>query len=52
LVEVLPHWRTPGADIYAVYPQRHQLSTRVRAFVDALSEGLQRLAPAATSHDA
>jgi DNA-binding transcriptional LysR family regulator len=47
LVEVLPHYRTPGADIYAVYPQRHQLSTRVRAFVDALAEGLQRLAPAA-----
>ena len=49
LVEVLPQWRTPGADIYAVYPQRHQLSTRVRAFVDALAEGLQRLAPAAAA---
>jgi len=47
LVEVLPQYRTPGADIYAVYPQRHQLSTRVRAFVDALADGLQRLAPAA-----
>jgi DNA-binding transcriptional LysR family regulator len=45
LVQVLPHYRTPGADIYAVYPQRHQLSTRVRAFVDALAEGLGQLAP-------
>ncbi len=34
LVQVLPHWRTPDADIYAVWPQRHQHSTRVRAFVD------------------
>ncbi|WP_321954254.1 LysR family transcriptional regulator [Paraburkholderia bannensis] len=37
LVIVLPDYRTPGADIYAVYAQRHQLSTRVRAFVDFLS---------------
>jgi DNA-binding transcriptional LysR family regulator len=34
LVPVLPLWETPEADIYAVYPQRLQLSTRVRAFVD------------------
>jgi DNA-binding transcriptional LysR family regulator len=34
LVPVLPHYETPDADVYAVYPQRHQLSTRVRAFVD------------------
>ena len=34
LVQVLPQWETPEADIYAVYPQRLQLSTRVRAFVD------------------
>jgi LysR family transcriptional activator of dmlA len=34
LVQVLPQYRTPDADIYAVYPQRHQLSARVRAFVD------------------
>jgi DNA-binding transcriptional LysR family regulator len=45
LVEVLASYRTPGADIYAVYPQRHQLSTRVRAFVDALAMDLERLAP-------
>lgn len=33
LVEVLPQYRTPDADIYAIYAQRHQLSPRVRAFV-------------------
>jgi DNA-binding transcriptional LysR family regulator len=46
LVEVLKQYRTPSADIYAVYPQRHQLSTRVRAFVDALVEDLQKRGPA------
>lgn len=34
LLPVLPQWQTPEADIYAVYPQRLQLTTRVRAFVD------------------
>jgi DNA-binding transcriptional LysR family regulator len=34
LVQVLPAYFTPDADIYAVYPQRHQLAARVRAFVD------------------
>ncbi|MDO9290208.1 MAG: LysR substrate-binding domain-containing protein [Hydrogenophaga sp.] len=34
LVQVLPQCFMPDADIYAVYPQRHQLAARVRAFVD------------------
>jgi DNA-binding transcriptional LysR family regulator len=34
LVQVLPQYSTPDADIHAVYPQRHQLALRVRAFVD------------------
>ena len=34
LVQVLPQYDTPNADIHAVYPQRHQLAARVRAFVD------------------
>jgi DNA-binding transcriptional LysR family regulator len=34
LVQVLPQFSTPDADIHAVYPQRHQLAARVRAFVD------------------
>ena len=37
LVQVLPSWRTPDADIHAVWPQRHQHSARVRAFVDFLA---------------
>jgi DNA-binding transcriptional LysR family regulator len=34
LIHVLPQFHTPDADIYAIYPQRHQLAARVRAFVD------------------
>jgi LysR family transcriptional regulator, transcriptional activator for dmlA len=34
LRQVLENWQTPPADIHAVYPQRHQDSGRVRAFVD------------------
>lgn len=43
LVQVLPQYETPGADVYAVYPQRLQFSTRVRSFVDVLSESFARL---------
>jgi DNA-binding transcriptional LysR family regulator len=42
LVQVLPQYHTPDADIYAVYPQRHQMSTRVRTFVDFIAESLSR----------
>ena len=34
LKQVLENWKTPPADIHAVYPQRHQVSARVRTFVD------------------
>lgn len=34
LRQVLENWQTPGADIYAVYPQRLQTAARVRAFVE------------------
>lgn len=37
LVQVLENYQTPPADIHAVYPQRHQLSGRVRVFVDFLA---------------
>ena len=47
LVQVLPQYHTPDADIYAVYPQRHQLSTRVRAFVDFISVAFARFGAAA-----
>ncbi|SFD38586.1 DNA-binding transcriptional regulator, LysR family [Cupriavidus sp. OV038] len=36
LVQVLPHYATPEANIYAVYQQRHQLSSRIRLFVEFL----------------
>lgn len=44
LVQVLPGYRTPDANIYAVYPQRHQLSARVRTFVDFLAAHFSRFA--------
>ena len=46
LVQVLPHYYTPDADIYAVYPQRHQLAARVRAFVDFLALSFNQQAAA------
>lgn len=42
LVQVLPGLRTPDADIYAVYPRRHQLSARIRTFVEFLGETFER----------
>ena len=40
LVQVLPQYSTPDADIHAVYPQRHQLAARVKAFVDFVAQSL------------
>jgi LysR family transcriptional regulator, transcriptional activator for dmlA len=37
LVQVLPSYHTPDADIHAVYPQRLQFAARVRALVDFLA---------------
>ena len=42
LVQVLPDYATPAADIHAVYPQRHQTSARVRAFVDFIADAFAR----------
>ncbi len=42
LVALLPQYQTSDADIYAVYPQRHQVTARVRAFVDFLALSLAR----------
>ena len=44
LVQVLPQYSTPDADIHAVYPQRHQLASRVRAFVDFVALSLSQQA--------
>ena len=45
LVTVLDQYHTPPADIYAVYPQRHQVSARVRAFVDFLVASFAGVGP-------
>jgi LysR family transcriptional regulator, transcriptional activator for dmlA len=42
LRQVLENWQSPPADIYAVYPARHQSTLRVRAFVDHLAEAFSR----------
>lgn len=42
LVQVLENYRTPAADIHAVYPQRHQHSVRVKAFVDFLARHFEK----------
>ena len=44
LVQVLPQYSTPEADIHAVYPQRHQMASRVRAFVDFVALSLSQKA--------
>jgi DNA-binding transcriptional LysR family regulator len=38
LIEVLPEWRGPEADIHAVFPQRLHLSAKVRVLIDFLVE--------------
>ncbi|HSV51379.1 MAG TPA: LysR substrate-binding domain-containing protein [Burkholderiaceae bacterium] len=42
LRQVLESYQTPPADIHAVYPQRHQVSARVRAFVDFLASHFEK----------
>jgi LysR family transcriptional regulator, transcriptional activator for dmlA len=46
LVHVLPQYHTPDANIHAVYPQRHQLAARVRAFVDFVALSFSQQAAA------
>ena len=48
LVHILPQYHTPDADIHAVYPQRHQLAARVRAFVDFVAPSFSQQAPSGT----
>jgi DNA-binding transcriptional LysR family regulator len=52
LVQVLSQYQTPDADIYAVYPQRHQLSTRVRSFVDFIAKSFERFGVGSTGSTA
>lgn len=44
LCQVLENFSTPPADIYAVYPQRHQKARRVTAFVDYLAKSFDSTA--------
>ncbi|GAA4328269.1 LysR family transcriptional regulator [Pigmentiphaga soli] len=39
---VLDSWSTPDADIYAVYPERMHMSSRVRSFLDFLLQRFER----------
>jgi LysR family transcriptional activator of dmlA len=43
LVQVLPGYVTPDADVYAVYAQRHRKTVRVRSFVDFLAAAFAAL---------
>lgn len=45
LLPVLADWELPGADVYAVFLQRANLSAKVTAFVDFLVEWFAREAP-------
>ncbi len=47
LVQVLPQYDTPDADVYAVYPFAHQGSRRVRVFVDHLAAAFAKRTAAA-----
>jgi LysR family transcriptional activator of dmlA len=40
LVPLLTDWKTPAADIYAVYPMRKHLSAKVKVFVNFLADRL------------
>jgi DNA-binding transcriptional LysR family regulator len=44
LVQVLPQYRTPDADIYAIYPQHQHQSARIRTLVAFLTQAFERFA--------
>ena len=46
LVEVLPDYETPTADIHAVWRSGHRTSTRIRVFVDFLARAFRQQRPA------
>ena len=39
LVPLLPQYRPLEFSINAIYPHRHQLSTKIRSFIDLLTDG-------------
>lgn len=42
LVQVLSEFEAPDADIYAVYPQQHRSTIRVKAFVDFIASSFNK----------
>jgi LysR family transcriptional activator of dmlA len=42
LVEILPGFASPDADIYAIYAERHRTSLRVKALVDFIAVALSK----------
>ena len=44
LVRVLPAWRSDAAPVCALFPSNRQLPTRVRLFLDAMADRLNRFA--------
>jgi len=49
---VLEDYATPPADIYAVFPERHNISAKTRAFIDFLLEQFQAQAGAKAKREA
>ena len=42
LLQLMPQFHTPDADIYAIYPAQHKSAARVRAFVGFVAEALKK----------
>jgi len=42
LIEILPEWQPVEFNINALYPHRHQLSSKVRIFIDLMAEHFAR----------
>lgn len=50
LVRLLEDYELPQADIYAIYPERHYLSAKVKCFIDfMITEFSEQLHPAASN---
>jgi DNA-binding transcriptional LysR family regulator len=42
LVQLLPHYSSPDADIYAIYAERHRTTVRVKALIDFVAKAFKR----------
>jgi len=43
LVRLLPEYQDDSVDVHALYPSHRSLSAKVRVFIDALAEHLNRM---------